>query len=184
MVISTSRHVIFQFSNSHELIRGSFACGIMFVTNWLTWNTEMMQANCSTPSRSMTGSVFTFFLLLFVLPFSISGHCIVGSGTANKAWEIASQVQSALIWRLFTSQQACGAQHPAVPCTAIHLPCHVKSCGPSLRSLVKREGFQPLALYGLVMFLPVGRCGLENGNIVTPTLHASSPPHASGYQGG
>lgn len=33
------------------------------------------------------------------------------------------------------------------------------------------------------MSLPVGLCGLASGNILTPTLHASSPPYACGYQG-
>lgn len=154
----------------------------MFVTNWLTWNTEIMLANCSTPNSRMSGWDFNF--VFFYHSASVVTALWAVSQQTNKAWKMASQVQSALNWRLFRSQQACGAQHQAVPYTVIHLSCHIQSSAPSLRRLVQRKGFQPLAHCELAnMFLPVGLCGLESGNIVTPTLHASRPPSALGHEG-
>ena len=126
----------------------------MFVTNWLTWNTEMMQANCSNSQQ------YHVWLGLYLFVFQHSASTVIALWAAarqtklrkkQKKKKTASEVQSALTSRLFRSQQACGAQHPAVPCTVIHLSCHIESSAPRLRSLVQRKGFQPLLLCGSVM---------------------------------
>lgn len=77
----------------------------------------------------------------------------MGSGRANKVWEIVNEVQSSLNW-------PAGGQRPAVPCTVMHLSSHVESFRPGLRDLEQRKAFQSLAVWFHHMSRLVEKCQL------------------------
>lgn len=77
----------------------------MFVTNWLTWNTVMMQANCSTPSSRMSGPVFTFFFSFF--PHSAS--------VATALWAVAQQTKLGKWQARFNQLWTEDSSHPSRP---------------------------------------------------------------------
>lgn len=181
MVISVCRHFIFRFSNSHELIRGSNDCGIMFVTNWLTWNTEMMQANCSTPRSSLSGLVFTFFSF-----FNIQHQCSLHCGQWHSKQSLGNSEPGSISSELETLQIPAGLQGTLASCPLYRyppvMPCWIIWFQPEMVSAEERfPATGPLWVD--YMSLPVGLCGLESGNILTPTLHASSPLYACRDQG-
>lgn len=161
MVISTSRYLIFQLSNSHELIRGSIAGRIMFVTNWLTWNTGMMQANCSTPSRGVSGLDFNSFLFCLTIQHQ----------QAAALWAVSQQTKLEKRRARFNQLWTGESSDPSRPAgLSIHAPlstCHVTSNHLVLAWEVQCRGkvssHWPLCGFGH-MSLPVGLRGLESGN--------------------
>lgn len=143
---------IHQCSVRQYLRRGNVAYGTMFVTNWLAWERQMMQADCSSvPSRRRSGSVFIYPALV-----------------VSVLWTVAQQTKL----RLENPQIPAGLWGTTPSCLLHHDP-------PVTSHLIiwswpeKFSAEERFSATGPCMSSPLCLCGVEMANTVTPTLPPS-----------
>lgn len=114
----------------------------MFVSNWLTWNSELKQANCSNPSSSsMSGFNCNVVILLLYFFYSIQHQWSLHS--IRRLW---NGEPGSISSTLETLQIPAGVQLSPVRLST----CHVTSNQPLAAREVqcRGKGFLPMALCG------------------------------------
>lgn len=135
----------------------------MFVTNWLTWNAEMMQANCSNSQQ------YHVWLSLYLFVFQHSASVVIA------LWAVAQQTKlrkkgerGSISSDLETLQIPAGLWGTASSCPLYRYPpvmSHRIICSQAEKFSAEERFPATAPLWVGHVSLPVGRCGLESGNI-------------------